>query len=310
MKHIGICCATYNEVSNVENLYEAIKKIFDDLGQGYTFTILFIDNCSGDGTREVLLKLSKDSRVACIFNRQNYGANRSSFHGMLQCPGDAVIMMCADFQDPPEILPKLIEQWSKGNEVVMARKQTAEDGILLNFLRSSFYRLLAFSNPIYASIQNCTGFGIYDRDVIEVVKQVDDKYPFFRGIIAEICNSIEYVDYHRPNRSSGKSAMGIMKLWDEGVQGLMNSSKLGLRLISIFGLTLCVISIVGVLIVLSLKLIFWDAFPIGIAPILLIQLLSLGCVMLALGVIGEYVGGVYSQTLGRACVYEAKRINL
>ena len=269
--------------------------------------ILFIDNASTDETQKKLEAIAlKNPKVRCIFNERNYGANRSSFHGMLQCPGDAVVMMCADFQDPPELLPILAKRWLEGSRVVMCRKQKTSERWPLKLLRFSYYKILAASHPMYREIVGCTGFGIYDRSIIERLDRVDDTYPFFRGLVAEVCSPIEHLDYERPNRVAGTSSMNIYRLWDEGVVGLMNNSKLSIRLISLMGLLLCsrgfnrVSNCDGTEATILAVISHWDN-PHGIA-----STFSVGCIMLSLGVLGEYIGGIYTQSIGRERVYEKK----
>ena len=307
---IGIMCATFNEEENVERLVASIEDAFSEYEGEFQLNILFIDNASTDETPKKLEAIAlKNPKVRCIFNERNYGANRSSFHGMLQCPGDAVVMMCADFQDPPELLPILAKKWLEGSRVVMCRKQKTSERWPLKFLRFSYYKILAASHPMYREIVGCTGFGIYDRSIIDRLNRVDDTYPFFRGLVAEVCSPIEHLDYERPNRLAGTSSMNIYRLWDEGVVGLMNNSKLSIRLISLMGLCCALGALIASAIAMVLKLLFWQLFPIGIIPMVLLQLFSVGCIMLSLGVLGEYIGGIYTQSIGRDRVYEKRRLN-
>ena len=310
-KSIGIMCATFNEEQNIQKLVDAIDAQLAELNDLINYRIVFIDNDSEDQTQKILRDIANSkSHVSCIFNERNYGANRSSFHGMLETPGDAVVMMCSDFQDPPELLPELVKRWLNGERVIMCRKSSSDEKVGYRILRAAYYRFLAFSHPMYRDIIGCTGFGIYDRKVIERLRSIDDNYPFFRGLIAETCSSIEYLEYRRPFRMAGRSSMNLYRLWDEGVIGLINNSKVAIRFITIFGVFCAFVSCIFALVAVCLKLFYWDLFPMGVAPILLLQLFSVGCVMFSLGIIGEYVGAIYTQSIGRSCVYEKERLNL
>lgn len=307
---ICVMIATFNEVDNVEPLYEEIKSEVRPLQDKVSLSFLFIDNKSDDGTRDVLRKMSKNKDVMCIFNSANYGTNRSAFHGMVSAPGKAVIMMCADFQDPPNVVPKLICSWLDGQKVTMAKKLNRADGLLVGMLRSCYYMLLSKSNPMYKKISGCTGFGIYDRTVIDKLASLKDPFPFFRGMIAEVQSDIGYVPYNRAERKHGTSSMGFLKMWDEGVIGLINNSKAAIRLISLTGVITAVVSFIGFLTFIILKIFNWDLYPIGIIPIFLLQLIALGTLMFCLGVIGEYIGAIYTQVLNRPIVFEEERINI
>ena len=307
-KIIGIMVGTFNEVENVKPLYEEIKQIFETEITEYDFNILFIDNASQDGTQEVLAKLATDKRVKVIFNTQNFGPNRSAYHGMVNAPGDAVIMMCADFQDPPALIPNLVAKWTEGQQIVMARKRHSQEGLLFAKIRSGYYWALRQSNGLYSKISNCTGFGIYDRNVIQKLQTINDPNPFFRGIIAEIAGEIAFIDYDRPERRAGKSNMNFLALWDEGIVGLINNSRIMIRLMSICGLALAFLSLSAAVITLVLKLMFWDSYNWNSANHNH-QFTLLGILMMCVGVLGEYVGAIYIQTLNRDRVHEKKRLN-
>jgi glycosyltransferase involved in cell wall biosynthesis len=287
-----------------------VQKVFREKLPEHKCHFLFIDNKSTDGTRSELRKLASKKNVSCIFNAQNFGPNRSAYHGMINTPGDAVIMMCADFQDPPEIIPALVECWSKGNKVVMAKKESSSEELLISSIRNIYYKALKYSNPLYASVQNCTGFGVYDREVIARLKSIRDPQPFFRGVIAEVSSDIKHVSYHRPERRFGISKMRFLNLWDEGVVGLINNSKFAIRLITLTGSLISTMSFLTAFFYLAVKLIYWDAFPLGIAPLIIIQLFLIGFLMVFIGILGEYIGAIYTQVLDRDRVFEEERLNL
>ena len=306
---IGILIGTFNEEENVVPLFEEIEQVFSKHLQDFIFEVLFIDNASTDKTRTKLRELAKDKRVKCIFNSRNFGTNRSSFHGILNTPGDAVIMMCADFQDPPEMLVPLVRKWYEGSKVVMARKRSSDESFFIGFLRKLFYLALRAGNPVYASVTNCTGFGIYDRSIVDRLSGLNDRYPFFRGIIEEITQEIDHVYFDRPARRHGQSKMNFMSLWDEGVVGLINNSKLAIRMTTIIGVAMSTIAILAAFLYFVLKLIYWEDFPMGIAPMLILQFLLFGALFFILGILGEYVGAIYTQVLARERVYEVERLN-
>ena len=311
MKTIGILIPTYNEEDNVEQITAAIKSVFETELEEYDYNIVFIDNNSTDNTQDKLRQMaSGDQSIGCIFNTRNFSAHRSSFHGILQVPGDAIVLMCADFQDPPALIPNLVSKWASGKKVVMARKMSTDEGLIIKILRSCYYKTLSLGNPMYSKVQNCTGFGIYDRTFINALKQIHDPNPFFRGIVAEITGNIDYVSYNRPKRLHGKSKMGFWSLWDEGVVGLINNSKIFIRIITAIGFSLSLLSFCGAVTYLILKILYWSHYPVGIGPLLILQFLFIGFLMMFIGIVGEYIGAIYEQVLARPRVSEEQRINL
>lgn len=308
-KTIGIMVATFNEEENVELLYEAIKATFKTKLAAYEFRILFIDNASTDHTRAILRKIcERDKRVLCILNARNFGAYRSSYHAIVNCPGDAVISLCADFQDPPELIPDLVRMWANGNKVVLARKKRSHEGFLKSALRSIYYFLLSLVHGNNA-MRDCTGFGIYDRSIVNKLASIIDPIPFFRGIVSEITSNFEYLDYVRPARKHGTTKMNFYRLYEEGIIGITNGTVLPLRLIILVGLLVSVLSVVvGFSMVVTW---FFGIFfyPPGIIPILIVMLFFFGLVIFLMGTLAEYVGAIYQQVLARDRVYEDERIN-
>ena len=308
MKTICLVVPTFNEVQNVNALYAAITNVFKAELSEFEYSILFIDNCSQDGTKEKLRALTIDKRVRCIFNTKNFGPRRSGYNGMINSHGDAMILICADFQDPPELIPQLIRSWMDGHKVVMAKKISADENKFIYFIRSIYYHLLTRANPMYAKIHGCTGFGIYDRVIVDRFRSVRDREPFFRGIVAEVSGDIHHMPYHRPNRSMGKRN-NIANYWDEGLTGLINNSKLFIRMILFTGLITSILSICAAIFYVTMKLTYWSSFPTALAPLFILQFGLFGILLFSIGMVAEYAGAIYSQVLDRDLVYEEERIN-
>lgn len=308
-KTIGIMVATFNEEENVEKLYEAIRSIFKTKLAAYEFRILFIDNASTDRTRAILRTIcERDKNVLCIYNARNFGAYRSSYHGIVNCPGDAVISLCADFQDPPELIPDLVRMWANGNKVVLARKRSSREGFFKSALRSIYYFLLSLVHGNDA-MRDCTGFGVYDRAIVNKLASIVDPIPFFRGIVSEIASNFEYLDYDRPDRKHGITKMNYYRLYEEGVIGITNGTVFPLRLIILVGLLVSVLSVMMGFVMVAAWFFGVFLYPPGIIPILVIMLFFFGLVIFLMGTVAEYVGAIYQQVLARDRVYEDERIN-
>jgi polyisoprenyl-phosphate glycosyltransferase len=308
-KIIGLMIATYNEEENVKLIYKEIKRIFTEALPRYNYSILFIDNNSVDGTRSHLREIcASDPNVLCIFNERNYGTNRSPFHGIVNTPGDAVIPLCADFQDPPNLIPKLVKSWEDGARVVLARKKNTTDRFVIAGLRKVYYELISKLHG-NADLRNCTGFGLYDREVIQRLKKISDPFPFFRGLIGETSSNYSYVDYDRPERLHGSSKMNFYRLYEEGVVGILNASIVPLRVIGLIGLIASGLSIIFsfVLVLVWTQDVF--LYPPGVIPILVSIFFLFGLTAFLIGIVAEYIGAIYQQVLNRERVYESERIN-
>jgi glycosyltransferase involved in cell wall biosynthesis len=307
-KLISVMTPCYNEEGNVEVLYEAVKAIFEALPQ-YAFEHIFIDNASVDGTRAKLRALAaRDPRVKVIFNTRNFGQVRSPYHGVLQAFGDAVIPMAADMQDPPTLIPKLIERWEAGYKVVQAVKTTAKESPVMFAVRKVYYRLVTDLSEVRL-VKNATGFGLYDKEVIDILRTMDESYPYFRGLTAELGFDPALVEYEQPLRASGKSTNNFFTLFDVAMAGITSHSRVPLRVATMVGFGGSVVSLLVALAYLVYKLANWQTFSAGTAP-LVIGLFFLGSVQLFfLGVVGEYVGAIYTQVLHRPLVVEQERIN-
>lgn len=306
-KSISIVTACFNEEENVDELYERIRSTMS--GLGYEYEHLFIDNASSDRTVEKIRALAqRDKRVRAIVNTRNFGHIRSPYYGMLQGTGDAVVALSSDLQDPPERISDFIRKWEEGFKVVIGVKTQSQESSFLYFLRSLYYRTLRNLSDIEL-IEHFTGFGLYDQQVIQVLREINDPYPYFRGLIADIGYPMARVEFAQPKRKRGISKSNFYVLYDMAMLGMTGYTKIPLRIATMFGFTSAAVSFLIGLIYLVYKLIFWFQFQLGSAPIV-IGLFFLGSVQLFfLGIVGEYIGAIYTQVMKRPLVIEKERIN-
>ena len=305
--HVGLILPCYNEEDNVDELYERLTNVFKSLPD-YTFEMLFIDNASTDGTVEKLRQLvARDPRVTVIVNARNFGQVRSPSHAFLEVGGDCVICMCTDLQDPPELIPQFLEQWSRGASVVVGQKRTSEESPLFFALRGLYYKAARAMAEV-PLLEHVTGFGLYDRRVVEIIRSFDDPYPYGRGMIAEIGLPYVTIPYDQPLRKRGITKNNFYTLFDMALLGITSYSKVPLRLATLAGFIMSALALLVALVFLALKLCFWNALPAGYAPAV-IGVFFLGSVQIFLiGLLGEYVGAVLPQVRKRPLVTEATRI--
>ena len=308
MKKISILTACFNEEENVEILYRETKKVIDQFPQ-YQFEHLFIDNCSQDNTVEILKGISdQDKNVKIIVNARNFGHIRSGYYGLLQTTGDCVIILSADMQDPPEIIADFIKKWEEGYKIVAAVKKKSKENPLMFAFRKVFYNLLARASE-GKQIKNFTGFGLYDRSFIDVIRKIDDPYPYFRGLIADLGFQVTTIEYVQPKRLHGKTKNNFYTLYDIGMLGFVNHSKLPLRLASFIGFGVAIISLLVALGYLVYKLVFWDNFSVGMAPLVIGLFFFSSIQLIFIGIIGEYIGAIHTQVRKRPLVIEKERVN-
>jgi len=308
MKKISILTACYNEEENVRELFYRVREVMVKLTE-YSFEHVFIDNCSRDSTPQVLAALAQeDSRVKVIFNARNFGHIRSPYHGLIQCDGDAVVSLVADFQDPPEMLPDLITAWERGKKVVICVKKKSKENPIMFAVRSIYYSIMSGVSEV-EHIENFTGFGLYDKSFISVLENIEDPYPYFRGIVAEYAFDVETIEYTQPRRLHGKTKNNFFTLFDMALLGMVNHTKVPLRLLTLVGFFLSLITfLIGVYYLVD-KLLNWERVQVGLAP-LLIGLFFIGSVqMLFMGLIGEYIGAIHTQSKRRPRVVEKGRLN-
>jgi len=309
MKTISVVTPCFNEEGNVREVYERVRDLMLRLGK-YRYEHIFIDNASRDTTFTVLSEIAAaDSNVKVIRNARNFGHVRSPMHALLQTRGDAVIVLMSDLQDPPEVLAQLLEQWEKGVPIVIAVKHQSRESAPMFMVRKLFYRLVNRLSDDIETYENFTGFGLYDRQVIDLVRQFGDPYPYFRGMIAEIGLPHTEVQYEQQRRKSGKSKNNFYTLYDLAMLGITKLSKVPLRLVTFSGFAGSLLSLLGGIAYFAYKLLFWHQFTLGIAPIA-IGMFFLGSLqLLFMGIIGEYIGNIHTQVHNRPLVVERERLN-
>ena len=308
MKTISIVTPCYNEEPNVEEVYRQVRCVMADVG-GYCYEHIFIDNASTDATVAILKRIAADDpNVKIICNARNVGHIRSPAYALLQARGDAMLLFVADLQDPPELIPEFIRWWESGISMVIGIKRTSEEASWMFFARRQYYKLAERLSNV-ETFQNFTGFGLYDRQVIEYVRSFGDPYPYFRGMLAEIGLPYKKVYYDQPNRRFGITKNNWYSLYDIGMLGIINYSRVPLRLATFAGFAGSAFSLVIAVAYLIAKLAFWNAFRVGTAPTLIGMFFIGSLQLLFLGVIGEYVGGIYTQVQNRPYAIERERVN-
>jgi polyisoprenyl-phosphate glycosyltransferase len=307
-KLISVVSPCFNEEDNIEKLYEAVKAEFEKLPQ-YQYEHIFIDNASSDRTVEIIKEIAhKDKSIKLIVNSRNFGHIRSPFHGILQANGDAVMLMVSDLQDPPELIPQFIEKWENGNEIVIGIKNQSLETPMMFLIRKMYYSTINRLSEIELA-KNFTGFGLYDQKIIRILRELKDPYPYFRGLILELGFNVARINYIQPARKKGITKNNFYTLYDIAMLGICNHSKIPLRAASFMGFILsgaCFLVALGYLIA---KLLFWDEFALGIAPIVIGIFFVSSIQLFLLGVVGEYVGWVFTRVSERKLVYEKERIN-
>ena len=307
-KLISIVTPTYNEVDNIEILYSRLSKIWKDYSN-YNFELIIIDNASSDGTIEKLKTIaSHDKRVKVIINNKNYGHLRSPYWGMLQAFGDGVIFLASDLQDPPELISEFIQKWESGARIVLGIKPSSSLSGFSHSLRKIYYRVLCkiSSNEV---VKDATGFGIYDRKVMDLIRQINDPHPYFRGLVSELGFPIATIEFKQPRRLRGVSKNNLYSLFDMAMMGLVSSSLVPIRMASFIGIILGGVSILIGLIFLIVKLIWWNLIPFGIAPLGISLLFLNGLILIFIGILGEYVASIIPYIKNRPIVIDDERIN-
>jgi len=308
MKHISVMTPVYNEEGNILNLYHAVKAQFDAMPQ-YTYEHIFIDNYSTDGSRDILRELAKqDSNVKVILNARNFGPNRSGTYGMFQGTGDCLIAIVCDLQDPPEMIPTFLQKWEEGYKVVMGQKTQSKENPLMFQVRKLYYKIMgALSETEH--LENVTGYGLYDKEVLNMIQWMDDPDPYIRGLIPQLGYKYTTVEYTQGVRTYGKSSYNFNRYFDFAITGLTHVSKKPLRMVTLFGMLMSVISFALAIIYLVIKLVRWYDFGMGMAPVLIGMFLLGSVQLLVVGVIGEYVGAILTRITKRPMVVEEERIN-
>lgn len=309
MKTISIMVPCYNEEENVGLMYDALVKLFHEKLPKYHYEILFIDNKSQDKTREIIRSIcQKDQNVKAIFNAQNFGQFNSPYYGLISTSGDCTISVACDFQDPVELIPQFVEWWEKGYKIVIGIKNKSEENPIIFYLRSLYYKLLKKYSEV-EQIEHFTGFGLYDKDFIEILRNLDDPDPYLRGIVAELGYERKEISFTQPKRLRGKSSNNWYKLYDAGMLGITSYTKIGLRLATILGFIISAISIVIALVYLILKLCHWNSFEAGIAPLIIGVFLLGGLQIFFIGFVGEYILNINQRIMHRPLVVVEEKLN-
>ena len=308
-KKISIVLPCYNEQDNIEPIANELIGLFNNKLAQYEYELLFIDNNSSDATRDRIRLLARDNKnIKAIFNLRNFGQFNSPFYGILNASGDAVILMATDFQDPPELILDFVKYWEEGFEVVVGVKDKSYENFILKSFKKLYYKLIkSFSDM--DQVKMFTGFGLYDRSFVDVLRKLDDPTPFLRGLVAEYAPHRKEVKFKQGIRRSGKTSNTFYSLYDAAMLSFTSYTKIGLRLATLFGFLCSFVFMVIALVYLILKLIYWDRFAAGQAP-LLIGMLFLGSIQIFfIGFLGEYVLSINQRVMHRPLVIEKERIN-
>lgn len=311
MKKISVMIPCFNEVENVDPMSFAVTNILEETLPQYDYEILFIDNCSTDGTRERLEEIcSKNKKIKAIFNVTNFGQFNSPFYGMCQTSGDCTVTMCCDFQDPVELIPRFVEEWEKGHKIVSGIKTSSKENPVVYFLRSMYYKMIKNMSDV-KMIEHFTGFGLYDKTFIDILRELNDPVPFIRGIVAEYGHGFNRIDieYEQAKRRAGKTHNNLYSLYDAAMLSITSYTKVGLRLATMLGFISSGISLLVALIYLVLKLINWSNFQAGNAPVLIGVYLIGSLQLFFIGLLGEYILNINTRVIHRPLVVEEKRIN-
>jgi glycosyltransferase involved in cell wall biosynthesis len=298
----------YNEEENVEDVYRQVRAVFDSL-EGYAYEHIFIDNASTDKTVAILKNIAKNDRnVKIIVNARNFGHIRSPYYALLQASGDANIKLAADLQDPPSMIEDFIKKWEEGYKIVVGVKKQSEESRIMFGIRKLYYNLINILSETEL-IKNFTGFGLYDRKVIEILRDLNDPYPYLRGIISEIGFEKAQIEYIQPARKRGITKNNFYSLYDMAMLGITSHTKIPLRLATMLGFGLSLISLLAALFYFIYKLLFWQSFSVGIAPLVIGLFFFASVQLFFIGIIGEYVAFIHTQVLKRPLVIEKERVN-
>lgn len=309
MKKISICIPCFNEEENVVPISQALVKMFESQLIQYNYEILFIDNNSDDNTKKLLRNIcKKNKKIKAIFNAKNFGQFRSPYYGLLQTEGDCTILLCCDFQDPLEEIPNMIKEWEVGYKVIVMQKVASEENKIMRFLRSCYYKAIHKFAEI-EQIEHFTGFGLYDASFINVLKELNDPTPFLRGIVAELGYKIKVIPYIQKKRRAGKTHNNFLTLYDGAMLSFTSYTKIGLRMATFLGGIVAIISFLIAIAYLILKLLYWERFIAGTAPVLIGMFFLGGVILIFMGLMGEYILSMNQRIMNRPLVIEEERLN-
>ena len=308
-KKISVMIPCYNEEENARPIYEAVKNELVTKLPQYDYEILFIDNKSKDNTRSIIREICKeDKNVRAIFNCRNFGQFNSPYYGIINTSGDCCITICADFQDPVELIPRFVEEWEKGYKIVIGIKTDSKESKIMYGLRTIYYKLIKNMSDV-EQIEHFTGFGLYDKSFVKTLSELDDPQPFIRGIVAELGPERKEIEYTQPQRRAGKTHNNFYSLYDAAMLSLTSYTKIGLRLAVFAGGAFSLIGFIIALVYLLLKLIHWNDFPAGTAPILIGVFLMSSIQLFFIGLLGEYIMNINRRVMKRPLVVEEERLN-
>ena len=306
-KFISIVTPTFNEEENIEKLCLSVTNVMEKLK--YDYEHIIIDNSSTDFTINILKKIaSKDKRIKVIVNSRNFGHIKSPVYGLLQSCGDASILIAADFQDPVELIEKYISEWKKEHDVVLAQKNNSDENFFNHLIKKIFYKFIKSISEVNL-MTNTTGSGLFDKKIINIIKKIDDPYPYFRGLLSEVTSNIKLIEFRQPKRERGKTKNNYYTLYDLGILGIIKHSKIPLRAITFVGFASSFFSMLIAVIFLFRKLLNWSSFDAGIAPLIIGLFFIASIQIFLLGFIGEYVMNILNQTRKLPLVIEKERIN-
>ncbi|HEV2647511.1 MAG TPA: glycosyltransferase family 2 protein [Acidobacteriaceae bacterium] len=307
MKTISIVTHAYNEEDNIEAMYLRIREIMQAYPY-YAYEHIFIDNHSTDSTAAIIKRIAAaDQHVKLIVNARNFGHIRSPVHAFLQARGDAVIGIASDFQEPPDLIPAMIAAWEEGYKMVLCVKKASGENGLVYWLRKQYYKTVERLSSV-ETIQNFTGFGMYDRQVVDIIRGMNDPYPYFRGIIAEISLPNKRLYFHQPARKRGITKNNFYTLYDIAMLGFVSTSKVPLRLATFAGFVGAVLSFLIAFFYLVAKIVFWKTFSVGVAPMIIGVFFLQSLMLVFFGIVGEYIGAIYTKVQQRPYVTEQERI--
>lgn len=309
MKKVSVVVPTYNESGNILPMSEAIKNIFEKELPQYDYELIFIDNFSKDNTRaEITAACQNNHKVKAIFNAKNFGWMRSPFYGVQQSTGDCTVLMCADFQEPPEMIPKFVKEWENGYRIVVGIKTNSKESKIKYWLRSCYYKMMIKMSDV-EQIEHFTGFGLYDKSFVEVMRELRDPMPYIRGVVSELGFERKEIPYQQQERRKGKSKGSFYALYDTAMLGITSYTKYGLRIATMLGFAMSAVSMLVAIVYLVLKLVYWEKFAMGMAPILIGVFLMGSLQLFFIGLLGEYILNINTRVMNRPLVVEDRRIN-
>lgn len=309
MKKISVVIPTYNEEGNIRLLVNMVVEVIEKKMTSYDYEVLIIDNDSKDNTRKILREMAKNNKkIKVILNAKNFGSLNSPYYGLLQSEGDCTVLLCADFQDPIELIENFVREWESGYKIVVGKKTSSRENKLVYAARTMYYKALRKFSCI-EPIEHFTGFGLYDKSFIEILRKLNDPQPFLRGIVAELGYKCKEIEYEQQTRLSGKSSNNFFSLYDAAMLSFTSYTKIGLRIATFVGLITAIVSSCVAMFYFIYKLLYWKSFETGMAPLLLCMLFLGSVVLIFLGIIGEYILNINIRIMNRPLVIEEERIN-